>query len=98
MLHSKLSNVRVLSLSVGASKSQTVEKKVGQKFGKHWPKFVNLFGKCQPNFCRDDCSNSAKVLSLERRKSVVSRPGNALKRRFSWFLDWIPNVQKCVNL
>ena len=26
------------------------------------------------------------------------RPDDACQKRFSWFLDWIPKLQKCVNL
>ena len=31
-------------------------------------------------------------------RGCVLRPDDACQKRFSWFFNWIPKVQKCVNL
>ena len=54
----------------------------------HFADFSSLFSKPR---CVDAVCQSL-------RQSIVSRPGEDLKRRFSWFPDWIPKVQKRVNL
>ena len=33
------------------------------------------------------------AVCLSFRRCIVSRPGDALKRRYSWFQDWIPQLQ-----
>ena len=38
------------------------------------------------------------ALCLSSRRCNVSRPGDSLKRRFSWFPNWIPKEQTCANL
>ena len=38
------------------------------------------------------------AVCLSPRRCIVSRSGDALKRRFSWFPDWIPKVQMCATL
>ena len=37
------------------------------------------------------------VVCLSLRRCIVFRPDDALKKRSSWFPDWIPKVQKCAN-
>ena len=35
---------------------------------------------------------------LSLRRCIVSRPDDALKMRFLWFPDWIPELQKYANI
>ena len=41
------------------------------------------------------CSGAACWFRLRGREL---RPEDACQKRFSWFSDWSPKVQKCVNL